>query len=268
MQHVISFLYIIYCWLKYRRKTRYVSRYDSGSVCHSGEQGSKSCSGRLPGVDTLRWALRGIRLASNNEADMDVIRLLDTFPSNRSFSYTYSSPRLIEAPQTQGDMTTADYYVWNSCQMVEAAVSEGPSNSKVYIVVDALITEVSVSGTSKEEEIHLMEAGPVPFENFEEDQAEGEEVWIIDFDKNVFNDVEVILVAQQISRILHRLQTMNAVYSRGFRTSIHTLRFDYIRGLVLISPGDRVLRKGEDITEIFDGIVHGYRILRQTQNHS
>lgn len=147
--------------------------------------------------------------------------------------------------------------------MVEMDTSEDVSISKRNIDVEDLVPHVSVSGVSDGEVMRPMELRPIFSESAEEHEHEDEKVAIVKFDENVFSAEERILHVGKIYEIPRSLRTVNVDHRERFKTFIRTQGFEYICGLVVVTPRRLVPSNSEDITQLFDGTAHGHGVLGQ-----
>lgn len=127
-----------------------------------------------------------------------------------------------------GNLITANFYVCDCCQMVEAAFSEDASSSKEHIGVDLFVTSVSVSGSSDGEEMHPMEVTSTPCGSAEGDEDEDEDLAIVNIEGMAFDAVEAIIHIDQIFDVLHSLRPVNEKNRERSRFSITTYGFECI----------------------------------------
>lgn len=132
--------------------------------------------------------------------------------------------------------------------MLQVAPSENASSSKSYTDVYALVTDVSMIEDFDGHQMDSMKVMPVSSDNDKEEQDEGEEVSIIKFHENAFNTVEVIFHIDQIYEVFRPPRTINVDHKERHETPIRRQGFDYIIGLVMVTPSHAIQKNGEDFT--------------------
>lgn len=228
------------------------------------EQPVQCATACLQGTTLLRRTLHGTNLQSNAKKDMVVIRFRTIKNNCESLSFPYVMPGVEEGPATLRNVSTAEFYAWDSRMMISLRATMdgeilGSHDNTEDLVIDPAVSEDAGLDKERQSDVDVFRVSAADADDVkivstnvaDIDDKSGTAVSIRKFSRENYDSLEIYARLSQIMDVSHPLRPVNQSHRNKLIESFRTHGYDYSKGLLTVTLRGENYCAGSDVNALF-----------------